>query len=35
VGIRPGAVVGAVVPVGEAITFLTDAPDEAVEALAP
>jgi pyruvate/2-oxoglutarate dehydrogenase complex dihydrolipoamide acyltransferase (E2) component len=35
VGIRPGAVAGAVVPVGEPIAYLTDTPDEAVTALAP
>lgn len=35
VGIRPGAVAGAVIPVGETIAFIADAPDEAVDPHAP
>jgi pyruvate/2-oxoglutarate dehydrogenase complex dihydrolipoamide acyltransferase (E2) component len=35
VGIRPGAVAGAVVPVGETIAFIADSPDEAVDDMEP
>jgi pyruvate/2-oxoglutarate dehydrogenase complex dihydrolipoamide acyltransferase (E2) component len=35
VAIRPGAVPGAVIPVGETIAYLVDTPDEPVEALPP
>ena len=35
VGIRPGAVAGAVIPVGETIAYVVDAPGDAVEALPP
>ena len=35
VGIRPGAVAGAVIPVGETIAYVGDAPGDAVEALPP
>jgi pyruvate/2-oxoglutarate dehydrogenase complex dihydrolipoamide acyltransferase (E2) component len=35
VGIRPGAIVGAVVPVGETIAYVAESLDEAVEALPP
>jgi pyruvate dehydrogenase E2 component (dihydrolipoamide acetyltransferase) len=35
VGIRPGAVAGAVIPVGETIAYVVDEPGDAVEALPP
>lgn len=35
VGIRPGAVPGVVIPVGETIAWIVDSPDEAVNALPP
>jgi pyruvate dehydrogenase E2 component (dihydrolipoamide acetyltransferase) len=35
VGIRPGAVAGAVIPVGETIAYVVDDPGDAVEALPP
>jgi len=34
-GIRPGAVPGATIPVGETIAYVVDAPDETVEELSP
>lgn len=35
VGIRPGAVAGAVIPVGQTIAYVVDEPGDAVEALPP
>ncbi len=35
VGIRPAAVVGAVIPVGETIAYITATPDESVVPLEP
>lgn len=35
VAIRPGAVVGRTIPVGETIAYIVDAPDEPVAALPP
>lgn len=35
VGIRPGAAPGAIIPVGVAFAWISEAPDEAVEALPP
>jgi len=34
-GIRPGAVVGATIPVGATIAFVVDTPDEPVDELPP
>jgi pyruvate/2-oxoglutarate dehydrogenase complex dihydrolipoamide acyltransferase (E2) component len=35
VGVRPGAVAGVAIPVGETIAYIADTPDEAIEALPP
>jgi len=34
-GIRPGAIAGAAIPVGQTIAYVVDSADEAVEALPP